>query len=80
MISCADFMAEIGSYLEGEVAAEVRMQLEHHLSHCQTCTVLVDSTRKTLKIVTDAGSFDLPEDAFRPIAAQIMDKIRGGEK
>lgn len=80
MISCADFMAEIGNYLEGEVAAEVRMQLEHHLSHCQTCTVLVDSTRKTLKIVTDAGSFDLPEDAFRPIAAQIMDKIRGGEK
>lgn len=80
MISCADFMAEIGNYLEGEVAAEVRMQLEHHLSHCQTCTVLVDSTRKTVKIVTDAGSFDLPEDAFRPIAAQIMDKIRGGEK
>jgi hypothetical protein len=73
-------MAEIGNYLEGDVAAEVRLQLEQHLSHCQTCTVLVDSTRKTLKIVTDTGSFDLPEDAFRPIAAQIMDKIRGGEK
>jgi hypothetical protein len=80
LISCADFMAEIGNYLEGDVAAEVRLQLEQHLSHCQTCTVLVDSTRKTLKIVTDTGSFDLPEDAFRPIAARIMDKIRGGEK
>ena len=80
MITCADFMAEIGNYLEGEVASEVRLQLEHHLSHCQTCTVLVDSTRKTLKIVTDTGSFDLPEDAFRPIAAQIMAKIRGGAK
>ena len=73
-------MAEIGNYLDGEVAAEVRLQLEHHLSHCQTCTVLVDSSRKTLKIVTDSGSFDLPEAAFKPIAAQIMSRIRGGGK
>jgi len=69
-------MAEIGNYLEGEVAEEVRLQLEHHLSHCQTCTILLDSTRKTLKIVTDAGTFDLPEATFRPIAERIMARIR----
>ena len=69
-------MAEIGNYLEGEVAEEVRLQLEHHLSHCQTCTILLDSSRKTLKIVTDAGTFDLPEATFRPIAERIMARIR----
>ena len=79
MITCADFMAEIGNYLEGDVAQEVRVQLEHHLSHCQTCTVLVDSSRKTLKIVTDTGSFDLPEATFKPIAERIMARIRSGE-
>jgi len=73
-------MAEIGNYLEGEVAQEVRVQLEHHLAHCQTCTVLLDSSRKTLKIVTDSGSFDLPAATFRPIAEQIMAKIRGERK
>jgi len=73
-------MAEIGNYLEGEVADEVRHQLEHHLSHCQTCTILVDSSRKTLKIVTDTGSFDLPEATFKPIAERIMARIRSGEK
>ena len=73
-------MAEIGNYLEGEVAEDVRLQLEHHLSHCQTCTVLVDSTRKTLKIVTDTGSFDLPESTFRPIAERIMSRIRSEGK
>ena len=76
-MQCADFMAELGLYLEWEVADRVRAQLEVHLAHCQTCTVLVDSTRKTLRIVTDAGSFDLPETAYRPIARQIMSKIRG---
>ena len=80
MITCADFMAEIGNYLEGDVADEVRHQLEQHLSHCQTCTVLVDSSRKTLKIVTDTGTFDLPEAAFRPIAERIMSKLRETQK
>ncbi len=73
-------MAEIGNYLEGDVAEEVRIQLEHHLSHCQTCTVLVDSSRKTLRIVTDTGSFDLPEATFRPIAERIMSRIRDTQK
>lgn len=76
MISCSDFMAEIGNYLEGDVAHNLRAQLEQHLAHCQTCTVLVDSTRKTLKIVTDTGTFDLPEAAFRPIAERVMARIR----
>lgn len=80
MITCADFMAEIGSYLDGEVAAEVRVQLEHHLAHCRTCTVLIDSTRKTLKIVTETGSFDLPQITFKPIGEKIMSRIRGSGK
>jgi hypothetical protein len=73
-------MAELGNYLDGDVVDEVRLQLEHHLAHCKTCTVLVDSTRKTLKIVTDSGSFDLPVAAFKPIVEGVMDQIRGKEK
>jgi hypothetical protein len=80
LISCADFMAEFGNYLEGDVAAGVRQELESHLSHCETCTVLLDSTRKTLKIVTDTGSFTLPEATFKPIAEEIMARIRKNAK
>ncbi len=80
MISCTDFMAEIANYLDGEVAADVRLQLENHLSHCKTCQVVLDSTRKTLKIVTDSGSFDLPEAAFKPIAERIMARIRSARR
>jgi hypothetical protein len=80
MITCTDFIAEIGNYLEDDVAQEVRRQLEEHLSHCQTCTVLVDSARKTLKIVTDTGSFYLPDASFRPIVTRIMTRIRETQK
>ncbi|MBV8843841.1 MAG: zf-HC2 domain-containing protein [Bryobacterales bacterium] len=76
MITCDEFMAELGNYLEGEVANEVRKELERHLSHCRTCQVVYDSTLKTVKIVTDSGSFDLPEVAALPIREKIMSRIR----
>ena len=80
MISCADFMAAIGDYLEGDVAAEVRVQLETHLSHCKTCQVVYDSARKTVRVLTDSGSFDLPDSAAKPITEKIMARIRGQER
>ena len=76
MISCADFMAEIGNYIEGEAVVEVRLQLEQHLAHCVTCQVVVDSSRKTIQIVTDSGSFDMPDPVLKSIAKEIMSKIR----
>ena len=76
MISCADFIAELGHYLEGDVAELVRAQLEAHLSHCAMCQVIYDSSCKTLKIVTESECFDLSEEAFRPIADKVMARIR----
>ena len=76
MITCKEFMADFGDYWEGEVAADMRRQMDGHLSHCSTCQVVWDSTGKTLRIVTESGSFDLPDEATRPIVAQIMARIR----
>jgi anti-sigma factor RsiW len=76
LISCADFMSEIGNLLDGEVAAEIRLQLENHLAHCQQCQVLYDSARKTVRIVTESASFDLPEAASKHIARKIMERLR----
>lgn len=76
MISCSDFLAQMGDYLEGEVADVVRIQIESHLAHCRTCQVIYDSSRKTVKIVTESGCFDLPEDVSRPLVSRVMERIR----
>ena len=76
MITCDEFFTEFGDYLENRVSPEVREQLELHLSQCRTCHVLYDSTRKTLKIVTESSSFDLPQDVSEKIVNRIMAKVR----
>ena len=76
MLSCDEFLAEFGDYLNDEASHELRARIEEHLRECKTCRIVVDSTRKTVRVVTDSGSFDLPEDALEPIVNQVMARIR----
>ena len=55
---------------------EVRKELELHLSQCRACHVLYDSTYQTVKIVTDSGSFELPQNVSESIVGQVMAKLR----
>lgn len=76
MITCDEFFAEFGDYLENRVSPEVRKELEIHLSQCRVCHVMYDSTCQTVKIVTDSSSFELPQNATDSIIGQVMAKLR----
>ena len=76
MLSCAEFLSEFGDYLENIADAELRSRLEAHLQECKACQVIVDSTRKTIKFVTESESFTLPADKVEPIVNDVMTRIR----
>ncbi len=75
MLSCADFLAEFGDYLEDVADPDLRTRLEEHLRECKTCEVIVDSTRKTIRIITDSDSFTLSADKVEPIVRDVMARI-----
>jgi predicted anti-sigma-YlaC factor YlaD len=77
MLSCAEFLNEFGDYLDQVASSELRTRLEEHLRECKTCRVIVDSTLKTIKIVTDHDTFTLSEDKVEPIVSQVMARVRG---
>jgi hypothetical protein len=76
MLSCAEFLAEFGDYLEKKAEPGLRARLEEHLHECKTCCVIVDSTRKTIRIVTDSDCFDLPETLGQSIVSEVMGRVR----
>jgi hypothetical protein len=76
MITCEEFFAEFADYLENQVSPELRQELEVHLSQCRACHVLYDSSRKTIKIVSESNSFELPQKVFDPIIDRVMSKLR----
>lgn len=76
MITCEEFFAEFADYLENQVSPEIRQELELHLSQCRACHVLYDSTLKTVKIVSESNSFEVPQKVFDPIIDRVMAKLR----
>ena len=76
MITCQEFFAEFGDYLENRVSPEVLKELELHMSQCRACHVLYDSTCKTVKIVTESRSFELPKSVSDPIIDRVMARLR----
>jgi len=76
VITCEEFLAEFGDYLENQVSPEVRKELELHVSQCRACQVLCDSSRKTVKLVTESCSFELPENVSDAIIDRVMEKLR----
>jgi hypothetical protein len=76
MLSCAEFLAEFGDYLEKKAEPGLRARLEEHLHECKTCCVIVDSTRKTIQIVTDSDCFDLPDTLGQSIVSEVMGRVR----
>ena len=76
MITCEEFFAEFSDYMENQVSPEVRQELELHLSQCRACHVLYDSSSKTVKIVTESNSFELPQNVSESMIERVMAELR----
>lgn len=72
MFSCEEVRSALSDYVDGDVSPDIRRELEQHLAECRTCQVLYDTTRKTLRIVTDAGSLEIPEAVSERLIKRIM--------
>ena len=80
MITCEEFFAELGNYVENRVSPELRRELEQHWHHCRQCDALYDSTLKAIKLVAESNSFELPERVSDPMIERVMAKLRSGHK
>ena len=76
MFSCAEFLSEFGDYLDGCANPELKACIEEHLRECKSCRVIVDSTAKTIRIITESDSFTLPANQIEPIVESVMARIR----
>ena len=75
MITCADLLRELSNYLDGDVDPQLRQELETHVRGCKRCSVLVDSTRKTLRILCDERIMELPAGFSERLRARLAQRI-----
>ena len=75
MLTCKQFLSELTDYLDEKIAAEVRADLEQHLSACPNCWVVCDTTKKTIQVYKGMKSCTIPEDVHSRLIAAVEAKI-----
>lgn len=71
MITCKDFLRELGDYLDDSTDPALRAELEKHINECPNCWVICDTTRKTIQIYKGMDLHPLPERVHQ----KLMDAL-----
>jgi len=59
-IDCKHVWGHISAYIDGEVDAAMRAEIDKHLETCEICSAVLDSTRNVVVLVADGRVFELP--------------------
>jgi predicted anti-sigma-YlaC factor YlaD len=75
-VNCRTIVVELENYLDQELDATLRAEIEQHLGKCKKCRLIVDTTRKTIQIYCNSEPAPLPEDAHQRLHDALMKKLR----
>jgi len=72
VLNCKKAINQISNYLDGELDEGLREMLQTHLTNCNHCHAVFDTTRKTIELYCDGRLFSLPEE----VRARLHDALR----
>lgn len=77
LLTCNRFMEELSEYLDESVQGKLREELEAHVAECPNCWVIVDTTKKTLRIYKGMKPEPLSDELQARLMGALDKKISG---
>ena len=74
-MNCKMVIRELCDFLDGDLAASLAQDLEKHLSECEDCHLVVDTTRKTIEIYCNTEPMSLPAAVQQRLHAALAEKL-----
>ena len=74
-IDCKHVWQHISAYIEGDVDAALRAEIDLHLETCEICSAVLDSTRNVVILMADERVFELPAGFSRRLHERIDQEL-----
>ena len=78
-LDCKHVWEHISEFIDGRVDAQLRVEIEKHLEHCEICSAILDSTRNILILTADDRTFELPLGYSERLHERLKKEIEGSE-
>ena len=75
MLTCKDFLSELGEYLDESVDPSIRAELHKHVTECPNCWVVLDTTEKTIRVYKGLEPQSIPQDVHSRLMSALNKKI-----
>jgi anti-sigma factor RsiW len=60
MVKCEEVLRELSNFIDNDVKADLRAEIEAHLRTCHHCSVVADGVKKIVYIFADEKVFEIP--------------------
>jgi len=77
-LKCEEVWREISNYVDGEIAPELRRQMEAHFKVCRNCAAVLDGTRNVVQLSGDGKLFDMPKGFGQRLYAKLNAHLQSG--
>jgi anti-sigma factor RsiW len=74
-LNCTGAIHEISSYIDGELEASLRIELEEHLRKCEGCAIIVRQTKLTVEIFCNDKPIELSNDVRSRLHEKLKQKL-----
>lgn len=71
-MNCENVIHELSDFIDGDLDAALKQELESHLRNCEDCRLVVDQTKKTIEIFCDSEPVELPSE----VRTRLHDALR----
>lgn len=60
---CRELLQDLNDYIDGELDAQLCLEIERHMAGCDNCRIVVDTLRKTVLLYRSLPAETMPADA-----------------
>jgi predicted anti-sigma-YlaC factor YlaD len=71
-MKCEELLTYLSDYIDQDLNEELTAEAQAHLSTCQNCSVVLDTTQRTISLFRQQRKQTIPADRKRPLFNKLQ--------
>lgn len=79
-MNCKEVIRDLSDFIDGDLDASSKQELESHLKDCEECRLVVNQTKKTVEVFCDSEPVELPGEVRNRLHDALRRKLKDSQK